>query len=296
MEHVPGHARQRPARSHVNIVATETMTREANRLRMQAAIITAPPNRYRSTPLEVSYALAGQLRVPRQDIAVTKHSSESYLAVFELPEQRDRALCKSFIEIGGGVFPIRPWRSAGGPAEMTWWYRVKVSMENVPLEAWNEEGVKLILGEACIVDRLDRRTQDRESTDILTCYVWMSDPSELPRSMDYTIFATKVGQAMEINGIRVPSTPPVGKAGAKAILIHMAGYEDWRPRSPDGSSSRTSSEYGSSAPTIVPFIWTPGVLDGRSASGRRAIPTSYRVPPAPMARRDRDRDDDHRGP
>lgn len=162
---------------------------------------------YRSTPLEVSYALASQLHVPRQDIVVTKHSSESYLTVFELPEQRDRALCKSFIEIGGGVFPIRPWRSAGGPAEMTWWYRVKVSMENVPLEAWNEEGVNLILGEDCIVDRLDRRTQDHESTDILTCYVWMRDPSELLRSMDYTIFATKAGQAMEINGIHVPSTP-----------------------------------------------------------------------------------------
>jgi hypothetical protein len=28
-------------------------------------------------------------------------------------------------------------------------------MENVPLEAWNEDGVKLILGDACVFNRLD---------------------------------------------------------------------------------------------------------------------------------------------
>jgi hypothetical protein len=27
-------------------------------------------------------------------------------------------------------------------------------MEDVPLEAWNEDGVKVILGDTCIIDRL----------------------------------------------------------------------------------------------------------------------------------------------
>lgn len=71
---------------------------------------------------------------------------------------------------------------------------------------------------------------------------------------------------------RLVSSPPVGMAGDKAILIHMAGYEDWRPRCRDDSSSRTSSEYGSSALMIVPFNWTPGVLDGRPALSRHRDP------------------------
>ena len=41
-------------------------------------------------------------------------------------------------------------------------------MENVPLEAWNADSVRLILGNACILDRLDSRTLARDSTDFLT--------------------------------------------------------------------------------------------------------------------------------
>jgi hypothetical protein len=60
--------------------------------------------------------------------------------------------------------------------ECTWWYHVKVAMENIPMEAWNDDGVKLILGDPCILDRLDSCTVDREMTDLLTCWVWMKDP------------------------------------------------------------------------------------------------------------------------
>lgn len=43
----------------------------------------------------------------------------------------------------------------GGTTETIWWYYVKVTMENVPLEAWNEDKVKLILGNKFILDRLN---------------------------------------------------------------------------------------------------------------------------------------------
>jgi len=99
------------------------------------------------------------------------------------------------VNIGGDGFPIRPWRSAGGSLVCTWWYHVEVTMENVPLEAWNEDGVKLILGDVCIFDKLDSRTLARESSDLLTCWVWMEDPDALPLSMKYNIFAAKAGHA-----------------------------------------------------------------------------------------------------
>lgn len=37
------------------------------------------------------------------------------------------------------------------------------------MEAWNDDGIKLILGDPCILDRLDSRTVDREMTDLLMC-------------------------------------------------------------------------------------------------------------------------------
>lgn len=106
--------------------------------------------------------------MPRHNGSVTRHDPECFLVEFTLPSEKDRALCKGFIETGGSSFPICPWRPVGGGTEHTWWYHVKVSMENVPMEAWNDDGVKLILGDACILDRLDSRTLAREATELLT--------------------------------------------------------------------------------------------------------------------------------
>ena len=80
------------------------------------------------------------------------------------------------------------------------WYHVKITMENAPLEAWNEDGVKLILGDYCILDRLDSHTVARESLEFLTCWARMEDPDDPPRSMEYSIFVARVGQAMRCMG------------------------------------------------------------------------------------------------
>jgi hypothetical protein len=97
---------------------------------------------------------------------------------------------------------------------------------------------------------------------------------------------------MDITGLtttmRLPAFPLTGMACDKIILIHMAGYEDWSPRSPDGTVSRTSSEHGSSTLTVIPFDWTPRVLDGRSAPARHASPDGCRTPPKQRAPRDND--------
>jgi hypothetical protein len=156
MEYVAGHSLNRPMRSSVVIVASDAMTEEAERLRLHAVIISTPPESYRPSTLEVSYALSQQLHVPRYSIRVSSLKPGVFLADFKICQERDRALCKQFIEIGGTMLPIRPWRSAGGATECTWWYHVKVVMEDVPLEAWNEDGVKVILGDTCIniIDRL----------------------------------------------------------------------------------------------------------------------------------------------
>lgn len=195
------------------------------------------------------------------------------------------------------VLPLHPWRPAGGATETTWWYHVKITMENVPLEAWNDNGVKMILGDGCILDRLDSCTVAREPSEILTCWAWMEDLGDLPRSLGYSFFAARAGQAMETNGLaspaRIPSAPPKGKFGDEAILIHLAGYEDWRPRSPDATGFGTSSRTGCSAPTFIPFPWTPGVLDGRQPAAGRWMPQPCRAPPLPQGRREHDRDDDN---
>jgi hypothetical protein len=111
------------------------MHNEAIRLRAHAAIISSLPAGYCSNALEVAYALARQLHLARQSICVTKYGPREFVAEFGELRERDRALCKGYIEIGGSIFPIRLSLSAGGGPERTWWYHVKVTMEHVPLEA-----------------------------------------------------------------------------------------------------------------------------------------------------------------
>jgi hypothetical protein len=84
------------------------MTKEANRLRAHAVVMSSPATGYRSNALEVSYARAEQLFVPRYNITVTKHSLDLFLAEFKLPTEEDHALCKGSIDIGGSSFLINP--------------------------------------------------------------------------------------------------------------------------------------------------------------------------------------------
>ena len=92
-------------------------------------LISSLATGYRSNALEVYYALVGQLYVTRHNITVTKHSPNLFLVEFKLPPEKDHAICKGSIDIGGSNFPINPWLSARGGSEHTWWFHVKVTME-----------------------------------------------------------------------------------------------------------------------------------------------------------------------
>jgi hypothetical protein len=151
------------------------MDREANRLRALAVIIAPPPEDVHANAHQVKEALVSQLHLPRHTIRVTKYNDLELLAEFGSPPDKSRALGMGCLDLGGFLFPIRPWLSAGGGEEVNWWFHVKVVMENVPLEAWNEEGVRLILGDSCVFDRFDSKTAARENSQFLGCWVWVHD-------------------------------------------------------------------------------------------------------------------------
>lgn len=114
MEHTPGFPSRRPMLGRTAIIATDSMAREAARLLAHAVEVSMPEEGYRPTMLEVAYALSGQLRVPRHNLRVTRRNSDTFLVEFKMAPERDRAVGRGSIDIGGSSLPIRPWRSAGG--------------------------------------------------------------------------------------------------------------------------------------------------------------------------------------
>ena len=209
MEHTPGFPSRRQTLGRTALVMTDAMSRAAARLLAHAVEVTMPEEGYRPSTLEVAYALSGQLHVPRLNIRVSRRNSDTFLAEFKMAPERDRAVGRGSIDIGGSSLPIRPWRSVGGAVERVWWYHAKVTLEKVPMEAWNEDGVRLILGDSCILDRLDSYSVEREQSEFLTCWVWMEDPDDLPRAVEFSLFAAGAGalSTSTVSHLRPASRP-----------------------------------------------------------------------------------------
>lgn len=115
MEHVPGFPSRRTALGHSAIVATEAMAREAGRLLAHAVEVDMPEDGYRPTTLEVSYALSGQLRVPRFDIRVSRRDSDTFLAEFKMAPGRDRLWVEDTSTSAAPAFPSGRGARRGGP-------------------------------------------------------------------------------------------------------------------------------------------------------------------------------------
>ncbi|KAF8700339.1 hypothetical protein HU200_034271 [Digitaria exilis] len=284
MEYVPGLPDQRPERTTSVVVASDSIVRESNRLCSHAVVITTGSEGYRPSVLEVAYGLSQQLRIPRYNIKVSRHRPEDFLAVFDFAPQCDRAVAAGQIVVGGTALTIEPWRPTSHGTPRTWWFSTKVSIESMPLELWSVKGASKVLGDSCIVDRLDSRTFNKEVTHTFSCWVWMSNPDHLPRSHGCLVFPKDAGRPLEMVDLptprRRPGTPPVGRP--VQLLIHLDEYYDWTP-----STTRVS-------PVHQRFDWTPGVMDGCDpmvsghAGGCRGVA-------APL-RREHDQDDDRRGP
>lgn len=75
---------------------------------MHVVIVTVQPDGYSPTTLEVSYALAVQLQVPRYNFRATRLTSASFLADFKFAPERDKAIYKRSINISGSPLSIRP--------------------------------------------------------------------------------------------------------------------------------------------------------------------------------------------
>ncbi|KAF8705744.1 hypothetical protein HU200_030946 [Digitaria exilis] len=106
MEYIPGLPDQRPERSATMVVASDSITRESNRLSSHAVLITAEQGGYRPSVTEVVYGLSQQLRLPRYNIKVSRHRPEDFLADFDFAPQCDRAVAAGQIVIGGTTLSI----------------------------------------------------------------------------------------------------------------------------------------------------------------------------------------------
>jgi hypothetical protein len=172
-------AENRPEEGAAVVISSPTMANEVAKYHTRAVLLVARTDiKYHSiTTAEISMAFSARLRTPHHEARVTRHRPENFLVLFDYPPQRDMAVQAGMLRVRGIDFDILPWTEAQHSSEATWWYRVRVAIENLPVHAWNAQVSRTVLGDDCHFDKIENATFRQEATDIFFCWVWMWNPT-----------------------------------------------------------------------------------------------------------------------
>lgn len=166
-----GMSESRPVAGSAVVITTIAMTQETTKLRTRAVLLVA-----RDRPLhddigigDISRVVAGCVRMPPHEMQTTRHRPEDFMIVFEQPHQRTLALRVGAVRCKGVTFNVVPWYEHIHGGDVSWWYHVRMAIENLPSHAWNLGALKQVLGEACLIDKIDWVTFSQQSSDIIYC-------------------------------------------------------------------------------------------------------------------------------
>jgi hypothetical protein len=220
------------------------------------------------TTEEVALAFSSRIRIQRYEARVTRHRPEHFMVLFDYPPQRDMAVQAGTVRVRGIDFDILPWTETQHSRDNTWWYRVRVAIENLSVHAWNAQIARGVLGDDCLFDKIEYATFRQEATDIFFCWAWTWNPDFLHRIKLMTIFPPGAGQSPGLGGLlqqnrEVPPLPgdkstsssstwTASRIGALPVIARRAparaDIRPWgrpRPRSAPGSSTSRTGCRGS---------------------------------------------------
>lgn len=142
------------------MITSAALMEEATRLRTWAVLLVARncPQHVDISIGDVSRVVASCVRMPPHEMHTTRHRPEDFMIVFDLPHQRTLALRVGMVRVKGVNFTIIPWTEHAHGRDITWWYHVRIAIENLPSHAWSLEVLKEMLGEVCLFDMIDRVT------------------------------------------------------------------------------------------------------------------------------------------
>jgi hypothetical protein len=173
MAYAPSLPENRPEEGAAVVISDATMAHEVSKLRSRAVLLTARSDiKYLGiTTGEIQLAFSSKTRIPRYEARVTRHQPEDFLVLFDYPPQRDLAIRAGGLQVRGIDFDIMPWTEYHHGRDTTWWYHVRVAIENLPSHAWNPQVAQQVLGDDCLFDRIETTTFRQESTNIFFCWV-----------------------------------------------------------------------------------------------------------------------------
>lgn len=269
---MPGDPADRPQDTAAVAFSTEDMDHELNRLSMHGMVAWLGKDRPKVEPEVIKKAICQQFAVRPEDVTVVKHFPEDFFCDFKHRHQRDEAAGQGRFPYGNLDIHTRPWQLATHGDICDLKYHVRLCLEGIPLQAWNENIAKRAVARSCDLHYVEQASLDREDTRALCLWAWTHNPSDIPKVTWLTLSCRK---AEFHNG-----PPARGRRGLTfRVLVHLDLVED-----PPGAHGRTPPRA---------YTWRYGVVDGERAPRDRLDPPPSEV--RSSNRRDDDDDDDRRG-
>jgi hypothetical protein len=268
-----GAPESRPAEGHVTIGSTPAMDAHANQLAGKAALFWLGGNRPRVNAATMSKAIAEQSGLDEKLFRVIPHYPEDFFVTFEHMHHHNIATATARFRHADLDIHCSNWRLLTRTDAAQMHHHVHLCLEEVPLQAWNEEVVGKIIGQSCITHYFDIATVNKEDASTLNLWAWTANPSSIPKVMWVTIAG---------NSVTVSPAEPGGRRGLTSrVLVHLDFHEDLTP---DANGRAPSCPYREK------FDWLLGVVDGEREMRERRHENQGRQD----HRRRNDDDRDHR--
>ncbi|KAG2640579.1 hypothetical protein PVAP13_2KG100016, partial [Panicum virgatum] len=121
-----------------------------------------------------------QLRIPGYALDVVLLKSATFLLRFGQPAQRNVALGRRSLAVGGTRLHLMPWtRQFGAKATSKLKYRVRVCIEGVPAHAADIDTISKLFSAEMVIDRIDTEKKREEERACICVWITTKDPDSI---------------------------------------------------------------------------------------------------------------------
>lgn len=289
-----GDPETRPAEGMVVMATSPALEQQAGLLMRQAALVWLGGRRPRVSAATIADAIEAHSLISKEYFDVVPHYPEDFFITFRHPHHRDAVTAApgKFV-VGDLDIRVANWSPRAHADAVQLRHHVHLCLENVPLNAWNEEVVSKLIGGAAVTHYFDAATTEKADASSLNLWAWTANPSAIPKVMWLTI----IGGSASGDNIVVSTSNPlpgfnsVGGSSSSAsrqgrqgltyrVIIHLDLHEDFAQE----SATRRQNK----------FDWLYGVVDGEAAVRDRNQPAVDARRNDDNDRRRRDDDEDRR--
>jgi len=204
------------------------METKAHKMRRTHLTILVSNSRVNISTTSIAKAIQQEVGFAWEDIHISATFPNDFLVRFRESWQRDLVYERRTIQLRHGSMVFKTWSPTGRGRPQTWRYYCYVIIEGALLCAWDDgDTVKSILGGACELDHVERRSVLKVNTAGLLAWIWSLDPDYIARTKTHSM----LGRLPAWHAGLPEGTPSEEGLDSTRyhIILHLDMVKDYRP-------------------------------------------------------------------